>query len=119
MRRAVILAILLQAALVGCDQPNGREPQRNSKGDHYYGGSVNVNNAFGRAQVSVISNLCAGRAVLVQGSATIEDGCFTGDTNIVVCTDVSSANPLRCAPQKGSLLIEGHSGDTISYARVR
>jgi len=37
----------------------------------------------------------------------------------VLFTDVSPANPVRCAPAKGTLLVAGTGQDTISYARVK
>jgi hypothetical protein len=62
---------------------------------------------------------CAGRATLASGSATVSDPCFTGTDNIVMCTDISAPNAIRCTPSSGSLSIAGAPDDTISYARVR
>ena len=62
---------------------------------------------------------CAGKAQLQQGSAVVSDNCFTGDTNIVVCTDTTAPNPVMCAPHKGELAIAGGANDVVSYARVQ
>ena len=62
---------------------------------------------------------CAGRATLKGGSATVSDPCFTGTDNIVMCTDITAPNAIRCTPSDGSLSIAGAPDDTISYARVR
>ncbi|MGA8566329.1 MAG: hypothetical protein WB580_00920 [Candidatus Binataceae bacterium] len=62
---------------------------------------------------------CTGRATLSDGTASVSDACFTGADNIVMCTDTTAANPLRCTPASGSLTISGGIGDTVSYARIR
>jgi hypothetical protein len=62
---------------------------------------------------------CAGRVTLEQGGATVEDECFTGDSNVVLCTDNSTVNPVKCSPGKGELRISGTGRDAISYARLR
>jgi len=62
---------------------------------------------------------CSGRATLSDGTASVSDACFTGTDNIVMCTDTTAANPIRCTPAYGSLSISGGVGDTISYARLR
>lgn len=62
---------------------------------------------------------CTGKATLSDGTASISDACFTGADNIVMCTDTTAANPVRCTPAYGNLSISGGVGDTISYARIR
>jgi hypothetical protein len=62
---------------------------------------------------------CTGKATLSDGTASVSDACFTGADNIVMCTDTTAANPVRCTPAYGSLAISGGVGDTISYARLR
>jgi hypothetical protein len=74
---------------------------------------------FGPASANNFAIACAGRVTLAQGSATIKDSCFTGDTNVVVCTDASAAMPVMCAADKGALRIAGSASDVVSYARVR
>ena len=62
---------------------------------------------------------CTGKATLSDGTASVSDACFSGADNIVMCTDTTAANPIRCTPANGSLSISGGVGDTISYARIR
>lgn len=62
---------------------------------------------------------CSGKATLSDGTASVSDVCFTGADNIVLCTDTTAANPLRCTPANGSLAISGGIGDTVAYARIR
>lgn len=62
---------------------------------------------------------CAGKTTLTDGTATVSDVCFTGADNIVMCTDTTAANPVRCTPASGSLSISGGVDDTVSYARIR
>jgi hypothetical protein len=81
---------------------------------------TNVNWAiFGSANLKQTDIACAGRIKLEQGSATVKDSCFTGDTNVVLCTDMSAPNPVMCAPAKDVLTIAGTGADTIGYARVQ
>jgi hypothetical protein len=62
---------------------------------------------------------CAGHATLNSGDASVTDSCFTGNDNIVMCTDTTAAHPVMCTPGQGYLTISGSAGDIISYARVR
>jgi len=77
------------------------------------------NSVFGSSSIHIEPTVCAGRATLQQGEATVTDSCFSGDTNIVLCTNVTGLNPVRCTPRAGSLSIVGIGGDQISYARVK
>jgi hypothetical protein len=79
---------------------------------------VNTNCAFCGGVSNVSIGQCAGRIALENGSATVKDTCFTGDTNVVVCTDATAANPIRCTPGNGQLSISGSANDVISYVRV-
>jgi hypothetical protein len=82
--------------------------------------SINAVGIFGGANVNLHTSIvCAGRIPLSQGSAIVKDACFTGDTNVVVCTDATSVSPVKCEPGAGSLLIGGNSNDVIAYARMR
>jgi hypothetical protein len=65
------------------------------------------------------SPACAGKVVLSAGSATVNDPCFTGVENVVLCTNTTSATAVRCHVSAGSLRVEGVGGDVIAYARVR
>jgi len=83
------------------------------------GPSVYWSNSFGGGNLQVFATICAGKVRLTQGSATVSDSCFTGDTNIVICSDITSANPVRCEPGKGTLVVEGHANDNIAFARMK
>lgn len=63
--------------------------------------------------------VCAGQATLTGGIASVTDPCFTGSTNVVLCTDTTAASAVKCAPGAGSLAISGAAGDTVSYARLK
>ena len=78
-----------------------------------------ANSFFGGASVTAMVDECAGRVHLAQGAATINDSCFTGDTNVVLCTDATAANAVECAAGKGKLALAGTGTDLINYARVR
>jgi hypothetical protein len=83
------------------------------------GMSINTAGFLGGASVSLDIGMCAGRVAPSQGEATIRDDCFTGDTNVVLCTDATAASPIKCSPGPGTLSISGTGGDIISYAPVR
>ena len=80
---------------------------------------LNANSFFGDARIVATPDLCAGRVHLEQGAATVNDSCFTGDTNIVLCTDSTAANAVECAAANGKLALAGTGSDLINYARVR
>jgi hypothetical protein len=77
------------------------------------------NSVFGSSAINITPTVCAGRTTLQQGTAMVSDSCFTGDTNVVLCTNVSALNPVRCTPHQGALEIAGIGNDEISYARVK
>jgi len=81
--------------------------------------SINTAGFLGDASVNVNLGMCAGRVALSQGQATIRDACFSGETNVVLCTDATTASPVKCSPGPGTLGISGSGGDIVSYARVR
>lgn len=62
---------------------------------------------------------CAGQISLVGGFATITDACFTSSYNVVLCSDNTLPNPVRCTPAIGSLSLSGTGSDSISYARLK
>jgi hypothetical protein len=80
---------------------------------------VSANSVFGSVDIKETADLCAGRVRLEQGAAVVNDSCFTGDTNVVLCTDASSANAVQCAATNGKLALAGNGSDLINYARVR
>jgi len=62
---------------------------------------------------------CAGHVSLTTTTATVNDPCFSGVSDVVLCTDATSAAPVKCAAAEGSLTVTGAAGDTIAYARVK
>ena len=98
-------------------EPPGRagEPGSGAKESR----DVFANSVFGSVDVRETVNVCAGRVQLAQGNATVNDACFTGDTNVVLCTDASSASAVQCAATNGKLALAGNGSDLINYARVR
>lgn len=122
MSRGIIVSMVLAGLCAACQSPGIQiskppPPGSSQQNDPHITqawdvfGSANVINHFGI--------LCAGRVALKQGSATVSDSCFTGDSNIVLCTETSATNPVRCKPGKGVLTIEGTGSDEINYARVK
>ena len=118
---AALIALLAIVVAAGCARPHGGMADASHRGEapssmmH----DVNAFAMFGASNVNVVAVPCAARVQLQQGSAIVKDGCFTGDTNVVLCTDVSAPNPVMCAPHKGELAVAGSSSDTVSYARIR
>jgi hypothetical protein len=116
---AAAIAILLAA---GCH--HGPPPPAGPHGrpEHpgvFASGNISANSFFGDIKVTAMNAACAGRVQLAQGVATLKDTCFSGDTNVVLCTDSTAANPVRCAAGDGQLEISGTGTDIINYARVR
>ena len=111
--RIMIAILLLAGIFAGTSCREGFTPEGRRSSD------ISAVGIFGGAQVTVGPVQCAGRTTLTQGSAQVKDGCFTGDTNVVLCTDVTNVNPVRCAPEAGSLLVAGSGSDVIAYARMR
>jgi len=62
---------------------------------------------------------CAGKVSLTNGAATVTDACFTGYENVVLCSDNSAANAVKCTAAPGSLQLAGSGDDVIAYARVK
>jgi len=62
---------------------------------------------------------CAGQVTLTGGLATITDSCFSSSSDVVLCSDNTLPNPVRCTSSPGSLSIAGTGGDSISYARMK
>ncbi len=122
MRAEVVIAAtiaLLTAA--GCHH-GPVPPPMHGPGEHpgvFASGNVSANSFFGDVKVTALNAACAGRVQLAQGVATLKDRCFSGDTNVVLCTDSTAANPVRCAAGDGQLELTGTGTDVINYARVR
>jgi hypothetical protein len=122
--RIAIAAIVVSAMLAqGCGHPQhgtGNEPLKpGEKSAWTASNNVSANSFFGAVNIRTAPNLCAGRIQLEQGSATVKDSCFTGDTNVVLCTDSTAASAIRCASGVGNLQLTGSGNDLINYARVR
>ena len=100
MRREIILALGL-LMVTGCDR------------------AKSASSVFGSANVHISETMCACKVALSQGSASVRDACFSGDTNIILCTNESHPVPVRCKAIAGVLAIEGTGEDVISYARIR
>ena len=121
---STIVATLAVIGLLGSGCGRGPHPESSQRpGESGEGpnlsGQVNANSVFGSVDVKETANFCAGRVQLAQGAATVKDTCFTGDTNVVLCTDASSANAVQCAASNGKLVLAGNGSDQINYARVR
>jgi hypothetical protein len=116
---AAALALLAMFA-AGCGHPPPAAlAGRPDRGNHSSDVVAASNAVFGNASTTIVANVCAGQRALSQGAATVDDGCFTGATNVVLCTDMTSASPVRCTPGPNSLTIAGTGNDLISYARIR
>ena len=101
MRREMLIGLGIALMLAGCDSRN------------------TARSVFGRADVHNLEAICTGKIALSQGSAMVRDNCFSGDSNIVLCTNESHPNPVRCKAGAGVLTVEGGGEDVIDYARIR
>ena len=126
--QAIVIGALAAIALIGsgCGHPQPRPalpPSMHARSGAESGSRpsqiLNANSFFGDARIVATPDLCAGRVHLEQGAATVNDSCFTGDTNIVLCTDATAANAIECAAANGKLMLVGTGSDLINYARVR
>jgi hypothetical protein len=97
--------------------PPARPGESGAAPNDFHG--VAANSVFGDVDIKETADLCAGRVQLAQGNATVNDACFTGDTNVVLCTDTSSASAVQCVAANGKLVLAGNGSDQINYARVR
>ena len=125
MRHAVAAVAIAALTLSACNNPR-QGPPEDRHAAHPDGHSevnasnnISANSLFGSVQIRAVPDLCAGHVQLAQGAAVVNDTCFTGDTNVVVCTDASAANPVRCGATAGRLSVAGTGTDWVSYARVR
>jgi hypothetical protein len=121
--RTTVIGALSMIALIGsgCGHPPPPMNAMPKRGESEKGPSniIAANSFFGGVNVTAMLDQCAGRVQLAQGAATVTDSCFTGDTNIVLCTDATAANAVECAAGKGKLALAGSGNDLINYARVR
>ncbi len=125
MKTQAMLAAAIALMLAGCGPkppppaPPGHGHGAGAEAEKSFHDNYSANSFFGSSHISVTANVCAGRVRLERGTALVNDSCFTGDTNVVVCTDATAPNPVMCSARKGALAIAGAGSDEISYARVR
>ena len=118
--RSAIVAFAVSAVIFGSGCGRGPHPGPPPHGPGAPGSrDIIANSFFGGVSVTSIDEECAGRVQLAQGAATVNDACFTGDTDVVLCTDASSANAVQCTASNGKLTLAGTAGDFVNYARVR
>lgn len=115
MQRTIIALAFAGLLLAGCGRHHMMYGDNEPRGSQ----DVTALGLFGGANVNVNHFLCAGRVTLSNGAATLRDGCFSGDSNVVVCTDMTNANAVRCTPTPGALSVGGSGSDVISYARLK
>jgi len=101
MKAAPFLLAGLLVTIAGCNRSN------------------TAHSVFGPANLHVQEAICAGKAALIHGSASIHDARFSGDTNVVLCTNETHLNPVRCKATSGALMIESNGNDVINYGRIR
>ena len=122
MRVFVVTIAVLASLAAGCGRPHGGPADvapHHGDATPPFMHDLNSFAMFGASNINIVAVPCAARAQLQQGSAVVKDKCFTGDTNVVLCTDVSAPNPVMCAPHAGELAIAGAANDTVSWARIR
>ena len=117
MQRLVIALAFAGLLVAGCDRHH--TTLNESSGQPRSSQEITALGMFGGANVFVNQFLCAGRVTLNNGAAALKDSCFSGDSNVVVCTDVTNANAVRCTPSPGALSVGGSGNDVVSYARLK
>ena len=109
MRILIILIALTGLTAAGCFTYSAPAPPPTTMTAWSPGGSFTVSSGGN----------CAGQTSLVGGFATVSDSCFTSSYNVVVCSDNTLPNPVKCTPAAGSLSLAGTGSDSISYARLK
>ena len=110
MRTAVILAAMIGLLAPGCFTYSAPPPPPTTMSAWSpTGGGFSFNSG----------GTCAGQTTLIGGFATVTDTCFTSSYNVVVCSDNTLPNPVRCTPSIGSLSLSGTGSDSVSYARLK
>ncbi len=119
------VAAVFALGLAGCGPklpppaPQGHGHGPGAEAEKSFSDNISANTVFGANNITVLAHACTGKVRLDRGAALVNDACFTGDTNVVVCTDASAPNPVMCSARKGALAIEGAGSDEINYARLR
>ena len=109
MRISVILLAILGLSAAGCFTYSAPAPPPTSMTAWSPTGSFSFSSG----------GTCAGQTNLVGGFATVNDPCFTSSYNVVVCSDNTMPNAVRCTPSIGSLSLSGTGSDSVSYARLK
>jgi hypothetical protein len=109
MRISIILLAMIGLMAPGCFTYSAPTPPPTTMTAWSPGGSFSLSSGGN----------CAGQVSLVGGFTTVTDACFTSSYNVVVCSDNTMANPVRCTPAIGSLSLSGTGSDSISYARLK
>ncbi|HLX37670.1 MAG TPA: hypothetical protein VKR29_07710 [Candidatus Binataceae bacterium] len=109
MRTSKILLAILGLTVAGCFSYSAPAPPPTTMSAWSPAGSFSLSSGGN----------CAGQTTLVNGLATITDACFTSSYNVVVCSDNTMPNAVRCTPSIGSLSLSGTGSDSISYARLK
>jgi hypothetical protein len=116
MQRLIIALAFAGLFVAGCGR---HHMMLSDSGEPRSSQDITALGMFGGASVHIDQFLCAGRVTLNNGAAALKDSCFTGDSNVVVCTDMTNVNAVRCTPSPGALSVGGNGSDVISYARLK
>jgi hypothetical protein len=120
MRRLVAIVAISALVASGCGNPRQDSDKRPGEARALNASNnISANSVFGPVEIRSVPDLCAGHVRLANGTATVNDACFTGDTNVVLCTDTTSPSAVQCSASNGKLMLAGAGTDFISYARVR
>jgi hypothetical protein len=109
MRTSMILLALGGWMAAGCFTYSPPPPPPTSMTAWSPGGGFSVNTG----------GTCVGRVNLTDGLATVTDACFAGPYDVVICSDNTMPNPVRCTSSLGTLTISGTGNDSVSYARLK
>jgi len=109
MRTSVILVAMIGLLAAGCFTYSAPVPPPTTMSAWSPTGGFTLNSGGN----------CAGQTTLIGGFATITDACFTSSYDVVVCSDNTLPNPVRCTPSIGSLTLSGTGSDSVSYARLK
>ncbi|HXN84845.1 MAG TPA: hypothetical protein VN867_02185 [Candidatus Binataceae bacterium] len=109
MRTSIILLGLASLAAAGCLTYSAPPPPPTTMTAWSPTGGFPINSGGN----------CAGQITMLNGFATVNDPCFTGSFNVVLCSDTTAPHAVQCTPSIGALSLSGSASDTIAYARVK